>query len=269
EETESAEVGPKQSVATVEKRLIFNLTDKRLPVCVAVYRLFCEETGDDYVGGTRNFARRMSELKNNNRAHVNHMIKEIGARAFTVEILESPPEDTLRDREQFWFNRIQPTLCVAVDVRAPMKFRTHTPLARMMISTKQKGRIGRTQTEAENELQRQKMTGAGNPRFGVFVLQSTKDKITAALTGKKRSLVACAKQSESIKRWFVLHPAPRGGDARQAVPVFGVRLSDGAEVSFKSIVEAAAAVGTPASNICDNIVGRRRKSAGGYKWRRA
>lgn len=88
---------------------------KCFPSVSGVYRITCVATGDTYVGGTRNFRRRMNVHVTKLRAgtHTHRMLSLCmahGVGSFVADILERCAPDQLEARETHWIVALRPPI---------------------------------------------------------------------------------------------------------------------------------------------------------------
>lgn len=80
----------------------------------AVYLITCIDSNNRYVGSTVNMYKRWVTHRSflNSNKHSNINLQEewniYGENSFTIAVIESPPIDTLRQREKYWIFRLEP-----------------------------------------------------------------------------------------------------------------------------------------------------------------
>jgi group I intron endonuclease len=153
-----------------------------------------------YVGSAKNLdERKCSHFKlQNSSKYLTNAIKKYGKKNFKFYVLEYVEDKTkLIEREQYYLNKLQPF----VDMNKGYNI-SHTagsPLgSKHTLAYKKKiSRIVKTRWENLDYKHRLQLAhqGTKNPRFGVHLSDTTKQKISKANTGKKASLVTKNKLS--------------------------------------------------------------------------
>ena len=92
-----------------------------------IYKIVCTPTGQCYIGYSRDINNRYYSHKRSliGRRHSNSKLQflwdRFGEEAFDLEVIEMCPIEKLKEREDYYFNRLKPDLNIAPTSNGPSK----------------------------------------------------------------------------------------------------------------------------------------------------
>nr|YP_008965372.1 GIYYIG [Rhynchosporium commune]AHC02360.1 GIYYIG [Rhynchosporium commune] len=175
-----------------------------------IYKWSNKITKDIYVGQSINLAKtfikyfNLSYLKDRESIVISSALIKYGYSNFSLEILEYCDIDHLTEREQYYFDNLNPrynTLKIAsssLGDKPSLVRKTKIRLALKGVYVKEKSPIyGSTHTEETKALMSLKKSGSNNPLFGKTHNDDTKELMRQIALGRKHSLVTRLSMSAS------------------------------------------------------------------------
>lgn len=216
---------------------------------MGIYKITNMINGKCYVGASCDIKRRFMEHRTPRncakKTRLAKAIRKYGLENFSFEILQECELASLAGLEVFWIDRLKPEYNVNLGGLGNLGYRT-TDETRALLSLKGKEQWARKSPEEKVEFAANNLK---RPPKGHVIAEATREKIRRKLTGLKQSQET--REKRAATKWK---------------PV--IRISDQGECEFKSISEAAKAVGVSAACISGVLRGL-HATAGGYRWRYA
>jgi group I intron endonuclease len=186
-----------------------------IPQTSGIYKITCTANGKIYIGSSADMYKRWRRHLNDLRNHTHHnrylqrAFAKFGELSFGIEILEFAAPHVLLEREQYWLDALQPfnekgfNLNLTADgshlsqesiekIRLAKTGKNLSPEHRAKIAAANMGRPG----------------NKGNT--GRIFTETHRHKISARLTGKRKSAEHCANNAKSQSKYRYIVTSPSG-----------------------------------------------------------
>ena len=165
-----------------------------------IYMLTNKLTGDIYVGQSSDISNRfknyfnLSYLKSKNGFRISRALIKYGYSNFSLIILEYCNKSDLLEREQYYFDKLEPQYNI-LKIAGSSKGFNHSDETKAKISKALKGiyigeksaLFGRLHREETKQLMSLKKAGENNPLYGKFHKEETKNLMKQKALGRKHS----------------------------------------------------------------------------------
>lgn len=183
------------------------MSEDSIPRTSGIYKITCTANGKIYIGSSNNLRRRWTEHRTalNRNNHVNKHLQrawnKYGGQSFQFEVLELTMPCSLLDREQCWFDMLNPfgergyNGNRIADKPPSQTGRTMSPEHRMIMSKVNKGHC----RNKGRKLTPEHRANISEAQKGKVISLEQRQKISEAQKGKKQSLESIAKMVATRK----------------------------------------------------------------------